>query len=553
MNPNLIPCQWRTSAPVTPLPFSSLRTACARCAPLLMLLLTAAAPAQAQLTYITNNDAIVISGYTGPAGEVVIPASINGLRVTTIGRWAFIDCTSLTSVVIPDTVTSIEGWGRAGFSFGAFNGCTGLTNVSLGNNVTNIGLSVFRGCTSLARVTLPQSLCTIEGDAFSRCTSLASIHISKNVSSIADGAFSGCTGLVEITVDPENAFYSSVDGVLFDRNQTLLLLYPSSKTGAYAIPQNVRTINNGAFEDCVHLTSLWVPAAVSDILWDNFVGCSSLTAIDVDPDNSSYASLEGVLFDESHTTLVRYPAARVSSYVIPQSVVGIESKAFQGCAALTDVSIPSTVTNVEYRAFYSCISLTSVMIPNSVTYLGAEAFGGCASLTNVAVSGSLECLPQGLFENCVRLSSITLPESLTRVGEDVTGVGTVGTFYGCSNLSGVYFQGNAPRVEPDAFRGCTRCTLHYLPNTAGWGKTLGGLPTALWLPQVLSPGFAIGTNAFGFRIAWASGRRVVIQACTELSNPVWTPLQSQVISNGAAYFSDTNTTAHPQRFYRVRW
>jgi hypothetical protein len=151
----------------------------------------------------------------------------------------------------------------------------------------------------------------------------------------------------------------------------------------------------------------------------------------------------------------------------------------------------------------------------------------------------------GTFQNCTSLGKIRLPQGVEYLRPHA--------FSGCSNLTGVYFEGNAPSVDPTAFQGANRCSLYHLPNTAGWSSTLGGRPTALWLPEALSPGFATGTNAFGLRIAWASGRQVVVEACSKLANPDWTPLQTNVLSNGFAQFSDADTATHPQRFYRVRW
>ncbi|MRR32290.1 leucine-rich repeat domain-containing protein, partial [bacterium] len=363
---------------------------------------------------------------------------------------------------------------------------TGLTNVTFGSSVATIGYGAFQGCTNLASLTLPQSVRVIEFRAFSGCTSLASIHIPKAVDNLDPEAFSGCTGLAEITVDPLNQFYSSRDGVLFNREQTLLLKYPSAKTGAYNIPETVLTVYSfytGAFDYCVYLTSLWIPAGISDIQPPNLVGCSSLVAVSVDPDNAAYSSLDGVLFDKSQTTLMRFPATRTGSYTIPRSVESILSEAFQGCAALTGIAIPGSVTNVGYKAFHGCVALTSVTLPNSVRCVGMGAFGACTSLTNAVVSKNLEYLSQGLFEYCTQLSSIELPEHLIGVGEDVTGVGSNGTFQnctslgkirlpqgveylrphafsGCSNLTGVYFEGNAPSVDPTAFQGANRCSLY---------------------------------------------------------------------------------------------
>ena len=157
----------------------------------LLLWLLLPAPVQAQYAYTTNNGAIKITQYTGSGGVVTIPGTINGLPVTSIGDDAFSDCTNLTSVTIPNSVTTIEGW--------AFNDCTKLTSINIPSRVTSIGDSAFYGCTKLTSITIPSS-----------------------VTSIGDSAFAGCTSLAAITVDSMNLNYCSFDGVLFNKSQTTL-------------------------------------------------------------------------------------------------------------------------------------------------------------------------------------------------------------------------------------------------------------------------------------------------------------------------------------------
>ncbi len=174
------------------------------------------AVAQAQFNYTDNGDGTcTIIGYTGPGGDVTIPSMINGLPVTSIGHQVFRYRSSLTSVTIPDSVTSIGD--------DAFVGCTSLTSVTIPNSVTNIGDGAFGGCTSLTSVTIPDSVTSIGYWAFDSCTSLTSVTIPDSVTNIGDGAFWGCYSLTSIKVDGLNSVYSSVDGVLFDKNQTTLI------------------------------------------------------------------------------------------------------------------------------------------------------------------------------------------------------------------------------------------------------------------------------------------------------------------------------------------
>jgi hypothetical protein len=213
----------------------------------LALLLTLPAVVQAQFNYTTANGTITITGYTGPGGAVDIPSTINGLAVTTIGESAFFYCTSLTSVTIPNSVTSIGIGDNAcgdGLCWGTFSGCTSLTNVKIGNSVTNIGAKAFLGCTSLTGVTIPNSVTNIGLLAFYQCTSLTTVAIGSSVTNIGYRAFGGCTSLSSVT-----------------------------------IPNSVISIGAAAFEFCTSLISVTISNSVTNIGDLAFFGCTSLTGI----------------------------------------------------------------------------------------------------------------------------------------------------------------------------------------------------------------------------------------------------------------------------------
>jgi hypothetical protein len=190
------------------------------------LLLATPVAVQAQFTYTTNNGTITITGYTGTNLDVVIPITINGLPVTSIGTNAFQQA-SINTVSIPDSVINIGD--------DAFSLCTSLTNVVIPNGVTSIGDEMFYGCSSLANVAVANSVTNIGDSAFFYCTSLTSISIPNNVSSIGDGAFYSCTGLNSVTI-PESvtsikdrAFYAceALTNVFFRGNA------PSSGTEVF--------------------------------------------------------------------------------------------------------------------------------------------------------------------------------------------------------------------------------------------------------------------------------------------------------------------------------
>jgi uncharacterized delta-60 repeat protein len=224
-------------------------------------------------TYTTYNGTVTITGYTGPGGGVTIPDTIHGLPVTSIGNYACFNSTNLTSITIPNSVTSIGD--------SAFYYCPSLTSVTIGNGVTNIGKTAFAVC-GLTNIALPGSVISIGADAFYACYGLTSVAIPASVNHIGDAPFRACGGLVAITVDPANAFFSSVDGVLFTKNLTTLIKCPpGAKAGTYTLPSSVTSIGVDAFQGCYKLTNVGLPVGVTNIASAAFGGCSGLTSITI--------------------------------------------------------------------------------------------------------------------------------------------------------------------------------------------------------------------------------------------------------------------------------
>jgi hypothetical protein len=585
----------------------------------LLLLLTLPAVGQAQFQFVINNGAITITRYTGTGGPVTIPSTTNGLPVTSIGDYAFLLRSSVTSITIPDSVTNIGTsafyWcsGLTSVTIGtnvtsvgsyAFTDCTSLTAIAIPNSVTNIGSLTFDGCSSLTNVTLGNHLTSIGSSAFNSCTSLTAIAIPNSVVNIGSIAFNGCSSLATIAVDSLNSVFSSVDGVLFDKSQATFIECPASRAGAYAIPTNVTSLGSFAFYFCTKLTGITFPNSVTNIPILN--GCSSLTTISVDTLNSAYSSADGVLFDKSQATLLQCPAARVGDYAISNVVTRIGSYAFNGCTLLTSVTIPNSVTNIGTFAFSSCKTLTSVIIPDSVTSVGTAAFCACSNLMTISVGALnpayssadgvlfdksqatlLQC-PAGkagacaisnivtsigsyAFNGCNRLTSVTIPNSVTNIGTyafsycaslssvtipgSATNIG-LDAFLFCPRLTDVFFSGNAPTTaDSSMFFGDNNATVYYLPGRTNWTNPWQGRPTMLWKPQMQTSGsdFGVRTNHFGFNITWASGMAVVVEACTNLAHPIWSPVRTNTLTSGSSYFSDPQWTNYPVRLYRIRW
>ena len=343
--------------------------------------------------------------------------------VTSIGDYAFYDCSSLTSISIPNSVTSIGS--------SAFYECSSLTSITIPNSVTSIGSSAFYSCEALTSITIPNSVTSIGEYAFSDCSSLTSISIPNSVTSIGKCAFQNCSSLTSITIPNSvtevggGIFYGckSLKSVILSENMTSL---PSF----YAYGESA-----GFFENCTSLTSISIPNSVTYIEGQAFYNCSSLTSISIP---NGVTSIEYEAF--------RY-CSSLTSISIPNSVTEIENYAFYGCSSLTSISIPNSITSIGYSAFSGCSSLTSITIPNSVTYIEYDTFEGCSSLTSVSIPNSVTYIGYYAFSKCSSLTSITIPNSVISIDESA--------FEDCNKLRTVQIGKSIETIEGDAFAGCT--------------------------------------------------------------------------------------------------
>ena len=335
-----------------------------------------------------------VSGYNGFGTDVVIPSSVDyrnrTFSVTSIGYEAFSNCSSLTSITIPESVTSIgsnafegcrikrvtfncasvESWfskmttlttvvlGGSVTSIGneAFSGCSSLTSINIPESVTSIGISAFEGCSSLTSITIPEGVTSIGGSAFYNCSSLTSITIPEGMTSIGDWAFSYCTSLTSITI-PEGV--TSIGIYAFN--------YCSSLT-SITIPESVTSIGFYAFNYCSSLTSIIIPESVTSIGSEAFSGCR----------------IKHVTFNCASVGSWFSKMTTLTTVVLGGSVTSIGISAFSGCSSLTSINIPESVKTIGPYAFYGCRSLTAITIPESVTRIYYGAFENCRSLTSIS-------------------------------------------------------------------------------------------------------------------------------------------------------------------------
>jgi hypothetical protein len=249
---------------------------------------------------------------------------------------------------------------------------------------------------------LPSSITSIGSYSFYNCKFLTSINIPASVTNIGVNAFGGCNAL--INVDSANLNYSSIDGVLFDKNKTSIIHCPISKTGNYTIPSSVTSIIIFAFESCEKLSGITIPTSVTSVEELAFTTCSA--SINVDVNNPNFSGIDGVLFNKEQTKLIHCPTLKTGSYIIPSSVVSIEKYAFMHCYRLESVSISSSVIFIGDNAFSQCLALKTVSISSSVTSIGVSAFHSCKGLLDLTIPLSVARIEMDAFNDCINLRSI---------------------------------------------------------------------------------------------------------------------------------------------------
>ena len=293
-----------------------------------------------EITWFTKSKGLI---------SVILPNWITGIN-------SFFECINLTSVTIPDSVTSIGPE--------AFAKCESLTSIKLPDSVTSIGDKVFLGCTALTSITIPKSVTSIGTGAFFDCTALTSATLGNSVTSIGTGAFLDCTALTSVTLGNS---VTSIGTGAFGRCKSLTSI---------KIPDGVTSIGNEVFSECTALTSVTLGNCVTSIGMRAFEKCESLTSIKI-PD--SVTSIGNEVFSE---------CTALTSVILGNSVTYIETGAFGNCEKLTSITIPSSVTNIKASAFILCTNLVSVTFEDINGWYYAEI--GSSDYKNINVADSIE-------------------------------------------------------------------------------------------------------------------------------------------------------------------
>ena len=277
---------------------------------------------------------------------------------------------------------------------------------------------------------------------------IPSVKIPRSVSAIDIVSLSLCLYIKSINVDPANQCYTSINGVLFNKQRTTIIWCPNGYSGPYSIPDSVTTIGDTAFSGCSALTSITSPDCVKTIGSFAFDKCSSLVSVTI---GDSVTSIGDFAFHQ---------CTSLKSVTIPDSVTAIGGGAFSGCRSLTSVTIPNSVISIGDSAFSGSCSLTSITIPNNVTTIGNRAFSACKSLAtiNVATNNPNYASVNGVLFNKDRTTIIECPTGSSghfTIPDNVTAIGD-SAFSGCSALTSVTIPDSVTSIGTKAFYFCPK-------------------------------------------------------------------------------------------------
>ena len=403
--------------------------------------------------YIISDSECAIGGsdLTSQIEDLVIPSSYQGRSVVRIIRWGFDNNNVLRSLVIPDSVTDIGGnafgWcnnlltiqlgnGIETIGNGAFYSCCGFSELTLPDSLISIGASAFTWCSALTSITFGESIKTIGDEAFGWCNQLTVITLPDSLENLGEGAFRECNNISEININ-NNPHFSIFDGVLYNQDQTTLILCPSRLYENdfelnFVVPDTVTTIADSAFNNCQFLKTISIPNSVNQIGKGAFRYCHNLMAV----------AYNGSLSE-------------------------INDETFYNCDNLQSFDLPNTVTRIGYRAFSCCYNLQSFNFSGALTRIDDYAFSGCNSLTNVYLPDSITNMGYGVFNCCTSLSGVNIPASLVSIFSD--------TFSYCSSLTSIFIPNTLINIESGAFMHCNNLESIIVEEDSRYFKVVDGI------------------------------------------------------------------------------
>lgn len=316
-----------------------------------------------------------------------------------------------------------------------------IKKVIIENGVTSIGDYTFYNFYSLEDIEISDSVKTIGQAAFSRCSMLRELNLPKSITHIGPYAFL-YSSIKAINIDENNKDFCSIDGNIFSKDKTILIIYAPDRLGwSYTIPDSVITVADYAFYNCENLRELTIPDSVttvgnysfylcsalknitipsslSTIGEAAFSSCHNLSSFDVDENSQYFCDVDGNLLSKDKTVFLNYaPAKTDTSYTVPDGVTKICNYAFYTCRNITSIDLPDSVKYIGDLAFTSCLYLTTINMPNSMTYIGNNAFASCIALKSIYIPSGITNIEEKTFFDCRELKSVYIPDSVVSIKE----------------------------------------------------------------------------------------------------------------------------------------
>jgi len=464
--------------------------------------------------------------YCSRLSKITIPSQSN---ISSIGNYAFFGCKLLKSFTFPSTLTKIGDYAfiaspiktislpstLTSIGKGAFLSCK-IDSVYIPSAVSYIGDSAFLNC-PLKALKLSTSLKIIGNNTFLSYVGQSPIYIPASVDSIAPYAFpNGCT----LLIDSLNKKYVCIDGVVYNKDTTIVISCSATKKGDYIMPSSVIRISEEAFSTCIGLTSVTLSPKLKTIgrsafYYDSLItsitipesvtfidysAINSKTMINVADKNQNYLSIDGVLFNKNKTILLQCPSVKTGEYSIPSTITKIGYKAFEGCCKLTYVIIPTSVDSIGYGALGGCTALKSIIIPSSVSFIGSNAFSGCKNVTSIEIPSSITKINSFTFFECKNLTSIEIPLSVTKIG--------YGAFERCKSLTSIKIPSTVDTINVEAFYNCNSLSTITIPSSitcieSGAFDSCTNLKSIIMLnPQPLDLSLNNSLDYYGYPVAF---------------------------------------------------
>ena len=427
--------------------------------------------------------ALTSIGYQSFYNIAITELDLSGADAS-IGTYAFYSCNSLETV-------KLSGVKRIGQN--AFYNCRKLTSVELSENLTTIESGAFQSCVALKNIEIPDSVTTIGDNSFKDCTELETVTIGKGCTSVTASAFTADFNLVKFDVSEDNENYTSVDGVLYNKEKTAVVCYPKSLSGEYVIPDTVTSIEKAAFENCNKLTKITIGSGVETVNPYAFNQCNLLATVvfkDSDTANKKICerafyycgSLTEVDFGNAVTSIGDYAftvCSKIKSLEFPDSLTSIGQFAFSPYtngtrgtykeSNLESVKFGTGLKTIGNYAFYDDRKISKLEFTDKLTSIGSYAFYDNLALEELNLSGDNVSIGDNAFDNCNKLKTVNLKSGIKSIGsyafrdctvlDDIklcSEVETIGAyaFYNCGNLQSIAIPDNVKGIYENTFTSC---------------------------------------------------------------------------------------------------